>query len=106
MGRCSYVWREWDREKKKHIVNLCQNEAWKDSHEFQIFHNPLLEKDSNLFKKQLKNILKLKLKKKAFSDIVSLINAFFLQRGNLNLLRTLRKPPFRVLEYMKSIVLE
>jgi uncharacterized protein YjbI with pentapeptide repeats len=53
MGRCSYTWKERDKERSKFTEKRCQKETWRGSDEFCIFHDPSPEKDANLFKKMI-----------------------------------------------------
>lgn len=53
MGKCSYTWEDWDREKGKYIRNFCQKKTWEGSNEFCIFHDPSLGRDVGLFKEML-----------------------------------------------------
>lgn len=47
------MWREWDKEKGKHVEKCCREETWKGSDEFCIFHDPSPDKNVNLFKKAI-----------------------------------------------------
>jgi uncharacterized protein YjbI with pentapeptide repeats len=52
MGKCSYTWEELDME-RGNVERRCQEETWKSSDEFCIFHDLSREKDKDLFEKKL-----------------------------------------------------
>ncbi|MBU7047531.1 MAG: pentapeptide repeat-containing protein [Theionarchaea archaeon] len=54
MSRCSYTW-EYGAKRKK-----CPEKIWPGSKEYCIFHDPSPEKDSELFRKKLKEKLEMK----------------------------------------------
>jgi len=51
MRRCSYTWEGWDKERQ------CPEETWSGSEKYCIFHDPSLEKDTELFEQKLKEKL-------------------------------------------------
>jgi uncharacterized protein YjbI with pentapeptide repeats len=57
MGKCSYTWEEWDKEKGGLVVKRCPRETWGSSDEYCIFHDPSPEKDVDLFKEKLEEQL-------------------------------------------------
>ncbi|KYK27827.1 MAG: hypothetical protein AYK19_21195 [Theionarchaea archaeon DG-70-1] len=63
MSRCSYTWKEWDEETGEYIEGQCPEKIWLGSEEYCIFHDPSLDKDTELFEQKLKE----KLVKKDFN---------------------------------------
>jgi hypothetical protein len=53
MGKCSFTWKELDIEKGMNVEKRCQEETWKSSDEFCIFHDSSPKKDEDLFEKKL-----------------------------------------------------
>jgi uncharacterized protein YjbI with pentapeptide repeats len=75
MGRCSYTWEEWDREKFKKAKKHCEEETWEDSDEFCIFHDPLPDKDPDLFRIELEK--KLEKKDYNFTGFIIPLEVYF-----------------------------
>ena len=92
MGKCSYTWKEWDKEQGR-IERSCPHDTWEGSDEFCIFHDPSPYKDRDLF------IEKLKEQMESEKENTHSLAMFFLKTGiilkimNLKFLLILGKPP-------------
>lgn len=53
MGRCSYIWNEWNEKNNRLVKRQCPKEVCKSSEEYCIFHDPSPSKDANLFRQEL-----------------------------------------------------
>ena len=69
MGKCSYTWEEWDKEKGR-IESSCPHDTWEGSDEFCIFHDSSPDKDRDLFIEKLREQMESENEKHSFIGYV------------------------------------